>query len=123
VPGKIFCKTVSFDIVRRHVLFAIGFSERSLWLTVVGLFGLTTTALADSSTCREHGGIARCDPSHQVVCKDGALDKRYTCTSGKGGKSRIRVLKFKPPPNRGQILKPDESPPPETLEQSYKEMK
>jgi hypothetical protein len=89
----------------------------------VALGVLAALAVADPSACRQHGGVAGCDPSGQPVCKDGALDKQFTCSNVAFHKKSKRVLKFKKPPNHGQILKPGESPPPETLEQSHKEMR
>ena len=84
--------------------------------------GVAVVASGDPSACRRHGGVAGCDPSGQTVCKDGTLDRLFPCSRVHSRRKVKRVLRFKKPPNRGQILKPGESPPAETLEQSHKEM-
>src|SRR5471032_1288400 len=79
-------------------------------------------ALAKPLRCAGHGGVAGCDRSGLVTCQDGTLD-RFRCDSSStaGHQKKPRVLKFKPPPDRGQILKPGENPPSTTLKQSEKE--
>src|SRR5437764_70093 len=88
----------------------------------VALWSLAALAFAEPSACRRHGGVADCDRNGRPVCKDGTLDVRFACKAVPLRRKVKRVLKFKKPPNRGQILMPGEHPPEETLEQSQKEM-
>jgi hypothetical protein len=96
-----------------------------LWRWALGAWLLTLAAPVSAipKACRGHGGVADCDSSGQTVCEDGTLDMRFTCSRVGSHKKIKRVLKFKAPPNRGQILKPGETPPSETLQQSQKEMR
>jgi hypothetical protein len=90
------------------------------WLGMALLFGAGPIC-AEKPRCAGHGGVAGCDSSSgRVLCSDGALDVRYPCSGSahKRRQPRQRVLKFKPPTNRGQILSPGEKPPPTTLEKS-----
>jgi hypothetical protein len=113
-------------------------NKASVVSSVVGVvFAMLISAAvshAAARPCQDHEGVARCDPNGQVVCKDGELDERFSCSSiphnpqqatGGGLKRRRRekVLKFKPVPDRGQILKPGEPQPSDTLEESYRELK
>ena len=104
------------------------FSNQRRFAVGVGaaLFLCARGVRAETSRCGGHGGVAGCDPSSgRVLCEDGSLDMRYSC-SAKGHRTqahkphppKTRVLKFKPATNNGQILSPGEKPSPTTLEDS-----
>jgi hypothetical protein len=94
------------------------FWKAGIALLIVGISGPAEA----SSACKTHGGVVGCDSSGQVLCKDGAVDRKFNCDTVKKRVRPRRVVKFKPRPNRGQIVKPGEAPPAETLEQSHREM-
>src|SRR4051812_32195431 len=92
------------------------------------LIGFLTLSLAlpgmaiAKKPCGAHAGKAGCDPSGFVLCQDGAVDRSFHCETVIKHKKGKKELKFRPPPDKGQILKPGEPPPADTLEESYREM-
>ena len=101
-------------------------SLRNYTLMVFSLWVMTAGAAFARKICEGHGGFASCDRSHQVVCTDGTLDEAFYCGAATKGKVKIkrwkRELKLKPSKDRGQILQPGQTPPSDTLEESYREM-
>jgi hypothetical protein len=93
----------------------------SITSLIVILLLTVSRSHAVQDCCVGHGGVARCDSAEaQTVCEDGSTDKQCRCT-GKTYRRRKpyrRVLKFKPAPDRGQVLHPGQEPPATTLEKS-----
>lgn len=89
---------------------------RMLWILCL----VFVAGLVRGDACVGHGGYIRCSSSGFSVCEDGTLDKRSPCSRQK---SRERKLRFKKRPDRGQVLKPGETPPDTTLKDSYRELK
>src|ERR1051326_8130159 len=90
---------------------------RRFFLRLFLIYSLSSTRSWAGSACAGHGGVVRKDPaSGGMICGDGTLDKP-TSHNGKSKRAhtRTRVIKFKPHPDNGQILRPGQSPPPTNL--------
>jgi hypothetical protein len=95
---------------------------RCLFLLMMLNLILAAPAMAKKA-CAKHGGAAGCDPNGFALCQDGAVDRAFHCEMVHKRKPQTKEIKFKKAPDRGQIQKPGEPPPVDTLEQSYHEMK